>query len=114
MDQRGDLGVLPTPLVMQRGDAEGLIAEGMNNTLLLLPTPVFFLLQVLREWQMGFLVGLYLLSRICPNYTCMQLFLAPYSFFAFCWGRFVEVQALHHLQQRVRDPRPVSFTHTMP
>ena len=68
MDQRGDLGVLPTPLVMQRGDAEGLIAEGMNNTLLLLPTPVFFfLLQVLREWQMGFLVGLYLLSRICPN-----------------------------------------------
>ena len=42
MDQRGDLGVLPTPLVMQRGDAEGLIAEGMNNTLLLLPTPVFF------------------------------------------------------------------------
>ena len=106
MDQRGDLGVLPTPLVV-------LISEGMNNTLLLLPTPGF-LLQVLRKWQLVFLVCLYLLPRICPNYTCMQLFLVPYSFFAFCCWRFAEVQALHHLQQRVPDPRPVSFTQPPP
>ena len=31
-----------------------------------------------------FLVSLYLLSRIGPNCTCIQLFLAPYSFFVFC------------------------------
>ena len=29
-------------------------------------------------------------SRICPNYTCMGLFLVPYSFFVFCcWRRGV-------------------------
>ena len=29
-------------------------------------------------------------SRICPNYTWMQLFLVPYSFFVFCcWRRGV-------------------------
>ena len=32
----------------------------------------------------GFLVSLHLLSIICPNYTCMQLFLAAYGFVA--WG----------------------------
>ena len=33
------------------------------------------------------LVFLYLLSRICPNCACTQLFLVPYSFFVFCCSR---------------------------
>ena len=34
-----------------------------------------------------FLISLYLLSRICTNCTCMQLFLIPYSFLVFCCSR---------------------------
>ena len=49
-------------------------------------TDTLFLLPALQKWQLGFFFGLFciLLSRICPNYTCMWLFLVPYSFFVFC------------------------------
>ena len=53
-----------------------LSAGGMHSTLLLL--------WALQKWQLGFLVSLYLLSRICPNCACMHVLLVPYSFFAFC------------------------------
>ena len=66
--RRGGLGVLPIPLVV-------LCAGGMGSTLLLL--------RALQKWQLGFLVVLYLLSRICPSCACTQLFLAPYSFLVF-------------------------------
>ena len=44
----------------------------------------WFLLPALQKWQLGFLVFVYLLSRICPNCACTQLFLVPYSVFVFC------------------------------
>ena len=53
-----------------------LCAGGTCSTLLLL--------QALQKWQLGFLVSLCLLSRICPNCACMRLFLVPYSFFVSC------------------------------
>ena len=34
-----------------------------------------------------FWVILYLLSRICPNSACTQLFSVPYSFFVFCCSK---------------------------
>ena len=43
------------------------------------PIPLL-LLQALQKWQV-FLVSLYLLSVICPNWACMQLFLVPYNIF---------------------------------
>ena len=42
------------------------------------------LLQALQKRQLGFLVSLYLLSRICADCICMQLFLVPYSSLVFC------------------------------
>ena len=45
------------------------------------------LLEAFQKWQLGFLVSMYLLSRIYSNSTCMQLFLVPYSFFIFCCSR---------------------------
>ena len=49
-----------------------------------------FLLLALQKWQLGFFCLLYLLSRICPTWSCTQLFLVPYSFFVFCcWRRGV-------------------------
>ena len=53
-----------------------LCTEHMHSTLLLLPD--------IQKWQLHFLVSLDLLFRICPNSTCTQLFLVPYSFFVFC------------------------------
>ena len=47
------------------------------------------LLQILQKWQLGFLVSLYLSSRICPNCPCMQLFLVPCNFFTFCCSIFL-------------------------
>ena len=38
------------------------------------------------EVAVGFLVSLYLLSIMCPNCTCTQLFLVPYSFFVSVGG----------------------------
>ena len=31
------------------------------------------------KWLLGFLVSLCLLSRICPNFACVQLLFVPYS-----------------------------------
>ena len=69
----GGLGGFPTPLVV-------LGVRGMPSTLLLLP--------VLQKWQVGFFWSFcILLSIICPNCQCMQLFLVPYCFFVFCFSR---------------------------
>ena len=51
----------------------------MCSTLLLLPA--------LQKWRLGFLVSLYLLSRIYPNCACTQLCLVPHSFLVFCCRR---------------------------
>ena len=60
--------------------------------------------------QLGFLVSLYPLPRICPNGSCRQLFFIPYSFFVFyCWRRGCSGINFAAMQQRVPDPRPVSF-----
>ena len=56
---------------------------GVLSTLLLLPAPCFCS-RLFRSGSWVFLVFLYLLSRICPSCLCMPLFLAPYSFLAFC------------------------------
>ena len=60
------------------------------------PIPLL-LLQALQKWQV-FLVSLYLLSIICPNWACMQLFLVPYNIFCILlleeWCG--QVQALQH------------------
>ena len=69
---RSGLGGLPTHQVV-------LCTRRMHSRLLLL--------QALQQWQLGFLVFFYLLSRICPNCVSMQLFLVPYNFFAFCCSR---------------------------
>ena len=68
------------------------------------PDPLH-LLQALQKWQLGFLVSLYLLSRICPNYSCVQLLLVPYSFFVFCsLRRGVQVQALQQCSKGCQVP----------
>ena len=41
----------------------------------------------LQKCQLGFLVSLYLLPRICSNCACTQLISVPYSFFVFCSSR---------------------------
>lgn len=48
-----------------------------------------------------FFIFLYLLSIICPNCLCMQLFFVPYNFVFCCSRRFVQMLAL---QQRVLGP----------
>ena len=73
----GWLKGLPTPLMV-------LCAGGMRCTLLLLPTPCFCS-RLFRSGRWGF--GLILSPRICPDCTCMHLFLVPYSFFVFCCSR---------------------------
>ena len=55
----------------------------------------------LQKWQLGFLVFLNLLSRMCSNFTCTQLSLIVSLYLAAIQERFVQVQAL---QQRVPDP----------
>lgn len=53
-----------------------------------------------------------ILSVICPNWMCRQLFLIPYSFFVFCYSRRFQVQAP---QQRVPGPKlSPSLAHTSP
>ena len=47
-------------------------------------TDTLFLLPPLQKWQLGFWSFCILLSIICPNCACMQLFLVPHSFFVFC------------------------------
>ena len=76
--------------------------------------PYFFsrplvLRPALQKWLLGFLVSLYLLSRICPNCTCTQLFLVPYSFFVFCCSRRC-LSGCKHCSTAAKSPRsqPVS------
>ena len=74
------------------------------------PKPPLFLLAP-QKWPLVFLVFFvhnYLLSIICYNCTCKQVFLVPYNLFVFCCRMFVQVQAL---QQKVPGPRaqPVSL-----
>ena len=79
----------------------GVVSGGMCSTPLLL--------QAFQKWQLGFLVSLYLLSRICPNCPYMQLILVPYSFFVFCcWRR--GVSRCRHCSTAAKGPRsqPVS------
>ena len=60
------------------------------------------LLWALQKWQLGFLVSLYLLSRICPNCAaCSQFQSHIVSLYFVAQERFVQVQVL---QQRVPDP----------
>ena len=56
------------------------VQGGMCSTLLLL--------QALQKCQLGFLVSLYLLSRICPTCTCTRLVLVLYSFLVFFCSRW--------------------------
>ena len=57
----------------------GVEYRGMHSTLLLLPA--------LQIQQLGFVSLCILLSIICPNCACTQLFLVPYNFFVFCCSR---------------------------
>ena len=68
------------------------------------------LFQALQKWQLGFLMPFYLLSRICPNCACTQLFLVPFSFFAFCCSRR-DVSRYKHCGIATKGPRsqPVSY-----
>jgi len=54
----------------------GAMCRGLCNTRLLLLT-LCFCSRLLKKQQLGFLVSLCPLSRICPNCACMQLFLVP-------------------------------------
>ena len=56
------------------------------------------LFQALQKWQLGFLVSLYLLSRICPNCQARSYFQSHTVFFVFFLleERCVQVQALQH------------------
>ena len=70
---RGGLGCLPTPsggAVCRRQAWHPVFAPGFSKVAFV----VF--------WSL-----LYLLSRICPNCACTQLFLVPYNFFVFCCFR---------------------------
>ena len=78
-----------------------------------------FLLPALQKWPwvaravVGVLI-ICILSIICPNCSCRQLFLVSYSLFVFsCLRKFVQVQALQqrvpgsslsHLQQQLGGP----------
>ena len=68
------------------------------------------LFRALQKWQLGFLMPFYLLSRICPNCARTQLFLVPYSFFAFCCSRR-DVFRYKHCGIATKGPRsqPVSY-----
>ena len=51
--------------------------------------PVFavdtlLLLQALQNWQLRFLVSLYVFSMILPQLSMMQLFLVQYCIFIYC------------------------------
>ena len=63
-----------------------------------------------RSGSWAFFGLLYLLSRICPNCTCTQLFLVPYSFFVSCCSRS-RLSRCKHGRPAAEGPRsqPVSF-----
>ena len=71
-------------------------ARGVSSTL--------FLLLAFCKWQLG-VWSFCILSIICPNCTCMQLFFSPYSFFVFCcWRR--GVSRCKHCSQGSQVPGP--------
>ena len=72
---------LPTPLVV-------VCVGGMLRTLFLLPA--------IQKWQLSFWSFCILLTIICPNCTCTQLFLVPYSLFVFCCSRRHSSRCRHH------------------
>ena len=79
------------------------VQGGMCSTLLLL--------QALQKCQLGFLVSLYLLSRICPTCTCTRLVLVLYSFLVFfAPGEVcVQMQALQHCREGPRFQACLNF-----
>ena len=90
---RCGLGGLPTLLWCW-------VQEGMRSILFLLPIPNFCF-QLFRNGSWDFCT---FWSRICPNCTCTQLFLVPYSFFIFCsWKRGVSRYKLCSIA--AKDPR---------
>ena len=75
----GDLGGLLTPLVV-------LYAKFMHSALLYLSG--------LQKWQWVFW-SFCILFKICPKYSDTQLFLVPYSVFAFCCWRRLPSRCKH-------------------
>ena len=66
--------------------------------------PAFFLGS--SKVVVGFLgLFLYLLSRVFPNCTCMQLFLVPCSSIVFCWSR----RGMSRGSSQLRDPTSISL-----
>ena len=59
------------------------------------------LLQALRKWQLSFWFFCVLLSIICQNCTCTQLFLVLDSFFVF----FLLKETVVQMQQMAPGPR---------
>lgn len=99
---RGGLGGLPTPLVVLSAGCTG-------SALLFLPT-LCFCFRLLKSGSWVFCS----LCIFCPESAltakCRQLFFIPYSFFVFyCWRRGCSGISFAAVQQRVPDPRPVSF-----
>ena len=93
---RCGLGGLPTPLVV--------VCAGGHAQY-----PAFALGSSIVAVGGGFLVFLYLLSIICPNCACTQLFLVLCSFFVFCCWR-TGVSRCKHCSTAAKGPRsqPVS------
>lgn len=86
LGRRGDLGGLHTSLVV--------LSAGLCTVPCLSS-------QLFRNGNWTSLAFVYLLSIICPNCLCMQLFFVPYNFVFCCSRRFVQMLAL---QQRVLGP----------
>ena len=93
----GDLGGLFTPLVV-------LYAKFTHSALLYLSG--------LQKWQWVFW-SFCILFKICPKYSDTQLFLVPYSVFAFCYWRKCLSRCKHcsHCSKEAQVPGP-SLSHT--
>ena len=87
----------------------GAVCKGHAQCSAFVPYPLL-LLWALQRWQLGFLTSLYLLSRICPNYACLNLIIVPYSFLVFCCLRIGMSRCNHHSTE-AKGPRfhPVSL-----
>ena len=95
--------VCPLPLVV-------LCAGGMHSALLLLLT-LCFCFWLLRSGSWAFWTFCILLSIICPNWTCTQLFLVPYSFFVLCcWRRLCPVASTAAKGPRSQVPACLRLT----
>ena len=84
----------------------GVECRGVCSILFLLLTYCF----CFRLLKMAdFLVSLYLLSRICPNCSCTQLSLVPYSFSVFYCSRRGMSRCKHWSIAKGPRSQPVSF-----